>query len=274
MNKQQTNTSRYYGILILLLLLSFKGVTQSNSQRIDNIQSFAKIYGYVRYFHPSDEAAKMNWNHFVVYGINKVENCKNSEELKNTLNDLFKPIAPSVLIFKKNENITFSKQTITPKDIENKKLIFWQHSGYGIGENKDTYKSLRVNRKDTLLGTDSLNALFEESIKFGETFSADIDNDLKCIVPLALYGDDNNTFPVADKTLLNNLLQNIEATNESLNVSNVYVRLADIMISWNVFKPFFPYFNETKISNNRSWYSRTYSCKFFKKIYRARIYGL
>jgi len=69
MNKQQTNTSRYYGILILLLLQSFNGVTQSNSQRIDNIQSFAKIYGYVRYFHPSDEAAKMNWNRKITASI-------------------------------------------------------------------------------------------------------------------------------------------------------------------------------------------------------------
>jgi C-terminal processing protease CtpA/Prc len=247
MNKRQTDIIRYYGIFALLLLVSFKGFTQSNSNRIDNIQSFAKVYGYIRYFHPSDEASKMDWNRFVVYGIKKVENCKNSEELKRELNELFKPLAPSVLIFKKNENITFSKQAITPKDTENKELIFWQHQGFGIGDNKDTYKSLRVNRKDSILGTDSLNILFEESINFGETFTEDIGNDLKCIVPMALYGNDDSTFPVADKTLLNKLLQRIEAQQDSLNIKNVYVRLGDIVISWNVFRHFFPYFTETNI---------------------------
>lgn len=231
-----------------MILAGFKGVTQSNSHNIENIQTFAKLYGYVRYFHPSDEAAKIDWNRFVVYGLQKVENCKNSEELKYSLNALFKPIAPAVLIFKKHENIIFCKQDITPENIENKKLIFWQHSGYGLGDNKETYSSLRVNRKDSLLGTDTSDILFEESIKFGESFSADIGNDLRCIIPLALYGDDSSTFPAGDKTLLDSLLINIELPQDSLNIRNIYVRLADIVISWNVFKHFYPYFTETNIS--------------------------
>jgi C-terminal processing protease CtpA/Prc len=120
--------------------------------------------------------------------------------------------------------------------------------GYGLGDNKDTYKSLRVNRKDSLLGTDTLEVLFDESIKFGEIVSSDIGNDLKCIVPLALYGDDTNTYPIADNVALNELYKDIVHSKEkNKNINSEYLRLADIVICWNVFKHFFPYFNETKI---------------------------
>ena len=39
---------------------------QPSPQTIDNLVAFAKLYGYIRYFHPSDEAASINWNQFAM----------------------------------------------------------------------------------------------------------------------------------------------------------------------------------------------------------------
>ena len=34
---------------------------------IENLLAFAKLYGYVRYFHPSDAASSIDWERFAVH---------------------------------------------------------------------------------------------------------------------------------------------------------------------------------------------------------------
>ncbi len=36
---------------------------------LDNLVAFAKLLGYVRYFHPSDQAAATDWNRFASDGV-------------------------------------------------------------------------------------------------------------------------------------------------------------------------------------------------------------
>ena len=57
--------------------------SQSKTQ-INDLKDFAKVYGVIRYFHPSDEASKINWNQFAVYGTEKVLKAEGKEKnLKN-----------------------------------------------------------------------------------------------------------------------------------------------------------------------------------------------
>ncbi|QES90810.1 S41 family peptidase [Rhizosphaericola mali] len=134
-----------YLSLILAQLLAFI-VHAQNKQEIRNVEAFTKLYGYIRYFHPSDEAASLNWDKFAIYGISKVKNVTSDVELKKTLYELFKPIAPSIRIAKSPK---FDIQTITPKDKNINKNIFWFHQGVGINNTGETYFSQRFNRKYT-----------------------------------------------------------------------------------------------------------------------------
>src|SRR5262245_58716096 len=52
-----------------------------NDRNLDNLIAFAKLYGYVRYFHPSDEAAATKWESFLIDGISAVEAAQTAEEL-------------------------------------------------------------------------------------------------------------------------------------------------------------------------------------------------
>ena len=52
---------------------------------IGNLRAFAKLYGYVRWFHPSDAAAGLDWDAFAVYGCERVATAANSEELARIL---------------------------------------------------------------------------------------------------------------------------------------------------------------------------------------------
>jgi hypothetical protein len=127
---------------IISFLFSNQIIGQTNFN-IENVKAFAKTYGYVRYFYPSDEASSIDWDRFAIYGIESIINIQNSDSLRDKLNELFKPIAPLLRITKISDK-SGCEQFIKPKT-GNLKPISWQHYGFGDGDNK-TYKSCRTNR--------------------------------------------------------------------------------------------------------------------------------
>lgn len=138
---------------LLLLVLSFGGYAQTN-QQIDNQYAFAKVYGYLKYFYPGDEAAKIDWDKFAIYGAQKVENCKDATELKNTLNKLVGELMPGVKIIDQSENYKFDAALLTPNNLSGYELVSWQHLGVGLVKDiRSPYQSLRTNR-NTVYKTD------------------------------------------------------------------------------------------------------------------------
>ncbi|HKK59991.1 MAG TPA: S41 family peptidase [Salinivirga sp.] len=138
-------------IVLLPFLLFYSCYTNINKQRkVKNISAFTKLYGYVRWFHPSDEAQKIDWKKFAVYGVKKVENAPNDQALRDSLLKLFRPIAPTLSIMLVGEKAT---QTINYKPKNHKKFdkTYWQHFGVYLGKASNSYRSIRVNRKNSLL---------------------------------------------------------------------------------------------------------------------------
>jgi len=134
--------------LIILSGFITVGVTHEfDETKASNLVTFAKAYGYVKYFHPSDEAANIDWNNFAAFGAQEVLNCKNESELIGKLKDLFGPIAPGIVFSKTKVEYDFQK--ITPKNIDDYLPTYWQHKGVSTGMNMrgNTYKSVRVNRQ-------------------------------------------------------------------------------------------------------------------------------
>ncbi|MBX2841710.1 MAG: hypothetical protein KTR26_08055 [Flammeovirgaceae bacterium] len=138
---------KYWVILFVTILLSPTTFGQNN-QKIAWHKTFAKAYGYVKYFHPSDENEKIDWGKFAIYGANEIEKCKTEKEFFTTLNKLFLPMAPSVKFIHEREKRVFDNQAITPKNPNPEQITFWQHKGlaYGMEHLSGEYKSVRVNR--------------------------------------------------------------------------------------------------------------------------------
>jgi len=111
-----------------------------------NFEAYAKLYGYIRFFHPSDEVSEIDWDKFAIYGMKCVESASNINELQNTLNELFHPIAPSLRLHI-GERYDYDKSIIIPHDISHLKQVAWQHKGVYLGEGSNLYKSVRVNRE-------------------------------------------------------------------------------------------------------------------------------
>jgi len=63
---------------------------------LGNLAAFAELYGTVRWFHPSDQAAAADWNSFALARVQRVEKAASPAELARNLEELFLPLAPTV----------------------------------------------------------------------------------------------------------------------------------------------------------------------------------
>ncbi|MFK7812122.1 MAG: S41 family peptidase [Maribacter sp.] len=134
-------------IVLIFLSCTEKSINKASTQKVENLKTFAKVYGYVKYFHPSDGAAEIDWNSFAINGAKIIEKCESRNELINAFDSLFKPIAPSIN-FTTTKSNKYDLTIITPENPQDFKPTFWQHSGVGIGmdpELRTPYKSSRVN---------------------------------------------------------------------------------------------------------------------------------
>jgi len=116
----------------------------SSKQEIKNVETFTKLFGYIRYFHPSDEVDHLNWQRFSVYGIQEIMTSRDRFELKDRLEELFYPIAPSVQLYRKGEEP--EQPSFDIKEKSELRKVFWQHNGVEPhGELHSTiYKSKRI----------------------------------------------------------------------------------------------------------------------------------
>ncbi|MEL6558975.1 MAG: hypothetical protein AAFQ94_12375, partial [Bacteroidota bacterium] len=135
--------SLIYAIISFGCSQSSKNKTISKKQAI---YSFAKLYGYVKYFHPSDEAQEIDWDLFAFYGVAKILEIENPAELEETLKELFYPLAPSIIIQKPNQTTKdlYYTANLTNADLD---TVFWQYLGFDNNVSSSVYKSARANRR-------------------------------------------------------------------------------------------------------------------------------
>lgn len=231
----------YKAIPFVVALLILYGCKREVST-IENLMTFTKVYGYVKYFHPSDEAARIDWNRFSIYGSAQIAKCKSKKQVLNTLNALFKPIAPSIIFSTGMEDCIIDKSNWSPIDSSNCKLTYWQHQGVSFGMEKrgTVYSSIRVHRNEA-------SSLFEYRPDFGESIIEEVGEGIWCMLPITLFCDSQNTFPISDHEKLEKLEERLEKVNNS-DPENLYLRLGNAIIVYNVFQHFYPYFDVVEVN--------------------------
>ncbi|NQX38370.1 hypothetical protein HQN84_05905 [Pedobacter steynii] len=144
------NPNRLKPFFVLLLILTYSITSaQTLKQKERNLKAFSELYGYVRFFHPSDEVAKLNWYFFSLYGVHQVMSAQNDQQLIRELKALMLAIAPSVVI----DSVPIAKHRVLSKIIPEKpseyQLVNWVHRGLALPNGSPLYKSQRNNR-DTI----------------------------------------------------------------------------------------------------------------------------
>ncbi|KIO77932.1 hypothetical protein TH53_06450 [Pedobacter lusitanus] len=248
--KRNTSFFHQTGLLVLISITTTANLfARPTSRQVRNIEAFTRLYGYVQYFHPSDEAPQ-DWALVAIYGHRKMLTIKDDDELLSELKNIFHPIAPAVKVFFNSEPEYFSLRELTPGNPEYYQTITWQHLGFGLPMYNNIYKSVRTNRsseKKVHPGDD----IFKKQAVVGEFLQKQITSGISCIVPYALYTTREGTYPKADTVstkrltaAINNGLPKDLSGNLKISGDSLVVRLADITIAWNILKHSFPYWED------------------------------
>jgi hypothetical protein len=184
---------------------------------LDNLRAFARMLGYVRYFHPSDASAGMAWERLAISSVGGVEAARDAAALASELRRVFRQAAPDAVVFPTGG---------APPDVRPPQpgpyLVEWRHHGVGLSEDSPYY-SARVTRP--------------ARGRSGELdlIRADLPGGVSCVVPRVLYTDKAGPFRMRPS-----------AGTGAGSAAQRSVRLAAVILAWNVLQHFYPYFDEVR----------------------------
>jgi C-terminal processing protease CtpA/Prc len=117
-----------------------------DARGLDNLVAFTRLLGYVRFFHPSDQAAAADWGKVAVAGARIAEKPRSPEELARALEDFFRPLAPAVRVFSTaGPRPQLPAGLKPPAGAARPEVVYWEHQGVRLGEGSNIYKSARVH---------------------------------------------------------------------------------------------------------------------------------
>jgi C-terminal processing protease CtpA/Prc len=212
-----------------------------------NVTAFTSALGYVRFFHPSTESVRVNWDVFAIHGMRAVEAAPTSDSLASALRTMFATIAPTVIFARTGAPMpaTIAK----PADATH--VVFWRH--YGVGSPtggaaamnpQSVYHSERV-----ILPLDQVGQLLAMPPAYGprlvagphvpdpsHPLSVALDGGVTMSVPIALYTSETTVLPSLSTARPTPAAERNTANDRA-------TRLADVALAWSLFDNFYPYFD-------------------------------
>lgn len=201
--------------------MHYEGPQPLTDHGLANLEALTRLIGYVRFFHPSDQAANADWNAVAIDAVHKVEGAKDSAELAQTLRNVFLPLAPTLRIY---ETGTPPPELVEAAPPEGAEIVAWVHHGVRLSPKNDTYSSERVTLKSP-----------------EQPWRADLPGGVSVVMPLSLYRDKDGTLPHEANPGVDALPQ---FTPSGLDRAT---RLADIALAWSIYKNFYPNFDYTPV---------------------------
>jgi C-terminal processing protease CtpA/Prc len=200
---------------------------------LENLVAFTKLLGYLRYFHPSDQAAAANWEDFAIRGVRTIESSKDATELATRLSELFAPLAPTAVIYPTASASRASARLEPPADAKELRLANWKHLGVGTGSPQSIYRSERLFKEY------EPGKVPEGFADPAEPLRADLGGGVSCLVPMTVFAAAAGTLPQASEPVEPAATQPARRTSGN----DRGTRLAAVALAWNIFQHFYPYFD-------------------------------
>ncbi len=142
------------GAILALIAGSALGQSARPPDRAaDNLAAFARLLSIVRFFHPSDEAAAADWNRFAVAGVAAVERAPDPAALARSLDELFRPVAPTVRVFVSGKAPPPLPGALFATKGVPSKIVVWRHFGGKFEGTSKTFRSQRIDDRTPPFGT-------------------------------------------------------------------------------------------------------------------------
>lgn len=199
-----------------------------------NLMALAKVVGYLRHYHPSDQCAAVNWDALTIDAVLACEGAESAESLAAAMNKVFSAYAPTVRIQGTAFNGAFDPGALTPEGAKGTRVTWWHHRGFGgpSGSAGMVYTSARQTRG------------IEEAPKEGEPKIGDVIERVLAVnggsvyvrVPLVVVSDGKGTLPLVK-------MAKPESAGTEPTGEDRATRLAGVILAWNVCQHFYPYFD-------------------------------
>ena len=206
---------------------------------LENLEAFARLLAYVRFFHPSDGSAAADWGRFAVEGVGYAEGAATPEDLAGRLTELFAPLAPAVQVFPTGNPPAAPKELAARPAGAESRVVAWRHVGADPDGTHGHYKHERVADRE-LPGAPPLAKSPEPLPKPADTYEADLGGGVSCRVPLALYADAKGTLPRATAKPR----PPVKPADFPPTGDDRATRLACVCLAWGVLQHFYPYHDE------------------------------
>ncbi len=206
-------------------------------QGTTNLEALTRLIGYVRFFHPSDQAAAADWNAVAMAGVQRIEDASGSADLAQKLDALFRPLAPTLRVYVTGQRPPVPSELQTPADPH---VMYWGHLGAGLPGGPGYFFSDRYSYPGVYVAGSPLPAPYEPiEVSLGGGVSA--------LVPITVFHNANGTTippSVAPAPAPVKPAGFVPSGNDRVT------RLADIALSWPVFTHFYLYFDVVQVDWN------------------------
>jgi C-terminal processing protease CtpA/Prc len=141
-----TRRARMVAIALAIAVGGCRGPNRPQpTDRVANLHAFARLYGVVRWFHPSDAAAAIDWDRFAAEGALRVLSAPDRDVLLARLEEVFAPVAPTVTYAKDGDTLA-DAPALRPASTAGLDVVAWEHEGYGESGIASVYQSKRRHR--------------------------------------------------------------------------------------------------------------------------------
>jgi len=141
-------------------------------RQVANVVAFARLYGVMRYFYPSDTAASIDWDRLAIVGVGRVRNAPDTARLREALEALFQPLGPGIEI-----GATLSRATEAPADGP---LVAWRYLGPGFAggpyAGKRTHRAADIDGFVTMMQKRPAEALRGQTVRLRARVRASVRN--------------------------------------------------------------------------------------------------
>jgi C-terminal processing protease CtpA/Prc len=217
-----------------------------SDKQVDSLVAFARLYGYLRWFHPADQAATADWNNLALRGVRAAQNAESADELAESLRRLTAMVAPSVAVSASDIAGDFEQASVLPQGVTSDTLTAWVNVGMDARDpsraRNQIYFSKRVTWK---AGGVPMTPENVAAPAFGSHVTRKLsDSGVWCRIPFVVWTSGGATLPAPDANApaLPDLPLGHYPTGDDRST-----RLAGVIIAWNVFQHFYPYFDVVNV---------------------------
>jgi len=207
-----------------------------DTREVENLATFARVYGYVRFFYPGDAATQVNWDKLAIAGAEEVRGTTDATTLRAALLRVFQPIAPELELG--CGGATVGKAQDSSGGTPPEQVTFWQYRGVNLSGQPGPYQQVRV-----IVGAkiDGRGPLFEPAKVPGPLavpLGPELALALPTAVPVALDGTTSKANAGAFAALQARLA---DIDLPALTVNDWRVRVSGVLTVWSVLQHFHPY---------------------------------